>query len=253
MQAAAAARDPGAALLASFDVPGQLTGRARVEQSAYLWTRLALEGYILRSLGDGLEMASGVEGRLAVPRSSRLHRGARPAGLAQDPPRGGEMDLPPGDAVDRLPLGRGRAREASRFSGLRWGRAPSRCSPTSSPARASPISRSSTSGSTRALVDRVPTLSRRGAQGARPGALLRSLGGHPPGAVSRWTGWWRRDDDCRQRARPLGGRALRRLARRSASGARRGGARRARCASSPSSSRSRQGCGCSISAAVSGP
>ena len=64
MIAAANARDPGLALLASFDVEGQLGGRTRVEQSAYLWTRLALEGYILRSLGDGLEMASGVEGRL---------------------------------------------------------------------------------------------------------------------------------------------------------------------------------------------
>ncbi|HEY3998652.1 MAG TPA: asparagine synthase C-terminal domain-containing protein, partial [Candidatus Xenobia bacterium] len=34
-----------------------------VEQSAWLWTRLALAGYILRTLSDGAEMASSVEGR----------------------------------------------------------------------------------------------------------------------------------------------------------------------------------------------
>jgi asparagine synthase (glutamine-hydrolysing) len=55
--------DAAATLLADFD-PGRLAGRGRVEQSAYLWTKLALEGYILRALGDGLEMANGVEGRL---------------------------------------------------------------------------------------------------------------------------------------------------------------------------------------------
>jgi asparagine synthase (glutamine-hydrolysing) len=32
--------------------------------SAYLWTKLALAGYILRAIGDGAEMASAVEGRL---------------------------------------------------------------------------------------------------------------------------------------------------------------------------------------------
>jgi asparagine synthase (glutamine-hydrolysing) len=56
--------DAASALLAPFDVPGRLEGRGRVEQAAYLWTKLALEGYILRALGDGLEMAHGVEGRL---------------------------------------------------------------------------------------------------------------------------------------------------------------------------------------------
>jgi asparagine synthase (glutamine-hydrolysing) len=59
-----AARDPARDLLAPFDVDGRLAGRGRAEQAAYLWTRLALEGYILRALGDGLEMAHGVEGRL---------------------------------------------------------------------------------------------------------------------------------------------------------------------------------------------
>ncbi len=56
-------RDAAEMLLAGFDVT-RLEGRSRVERSAYLWTKLALEGYILRALGDGLEMASSVEGRL---------------------------------------------------------------------------------------------------------------------------------------------------------------------------------------------
>lgn len=56
--------DPARALVDAFDLPGQLSGRGRVEQSLYLWTRLALEGYILKTLGDAQEMAQGVEGRL---------------------------------------------------------------------------------------------------------------------------------------------------------------------------------------------
>ncbi len=57
-------RDPAATLLDSFDIPGRMAGRGRVEQSSYLWSKLALEGYILRTLGDGMEMAHGIEGRL---------------------------------------------------------------------------------------------------------------------------------------------------------------------------------------------
>jgi asparagine synthase (glutamine-hydrolysing) len=56
--------DAGRALLAGFDIRARLAGRGRVEQSAYLWTRLALEGYILRALGDGLETSHGIEGRI---------------------------------------------------------------------------------------------------------------------------------------------------------------------------------------------
>ena len=56
--------DSFAALLAGTDVDGQLAGRGRVEQSLYLWCKSALEGYILRTLGDGMEMAHSVEGRL---------------------------------------------------------------------------------------------------------------------------------------------------------------------------------------------
>jgi asparagine synthase (glutamine-hydrolysing) len=79
--------DGFAALLGEFDVPGQLRGRPRVAQSAYLWTRLALAGYILHTLGDGTEMASSVEGRTpfldhrlfelarVIPPSMKVHQG----------------------------------------------------------------------------------------------------------------------------------------------------------------------------------
>lgn len=51
-------------LIGSFNVEGQLTGRHQVHQSLYLWTKTALANYILRTLGDGTEMAHAVEGRL---------------------------------------------------------------------------------------------------------------------------------------------------------------------------------------------
>jgi asparagine synthase (glutamine-hydrolysing) len=51
-------------VVSAFDVPGQLAGRSAVNQSSYLWTKLALANYILRTLGDGCEMAHSVEGRL---------------------------------------------------------------------------------------------------------------------------------------------------------------------------------------------
>lgn len=59
-----AQRDAAAELLSAMDVDGQLVGRHPVDQAAYLWTKLALAGYILRTLGDAMEMAHGVEGRV---------------------------------------------------------------------------------------------------------------------------------------------------------------------------------------------
>ena len=47
------------------DIPvQQLAGRHKVNQSSWLWSKLALTNYILRTLGDGMEMAQSVEGRL---------------------------------------------------------------------------------------------------------------------------------------------------------------------------------------------
>lgn len=49
---------------ASFDQAGQMQGRHVVNQSSYLWSKMALSNYILRTLGDGCEMANSIEGRL---------------------------------------------------------------------------------------------------------------------------------------------------------------------------------------------
>jgi asparagine synthase (glutamine-hydrolysing) len=62
--AARSAIDSYDRLLDCFDIPGQLQGRNRVHQSLYLWSKTALVNYILRTLGDGTEMANSVEGRL---------------------------------------------------------------------------------------------------------------------------------------------------------------------------------------------
>ena len=52
------------ALLNSIDVRGQLIGREPVHQSLYLWSKTFLPGYILTMLGDRMEMAHSVEGRV---------------------------------------------------------------------------------------------------------------------------------------------------------------------------------------------
>lgn len=57
-------KDCYAELIASMDVSGQMRGRNRVNQSLYVWTKTALANYILRTLGDGMEMSHSVEGRL---------------------------------------------------------------------------------------------------------------------------------------------------------------------------------------------
>jgi len=57
-------RDPFKAMLDSIDIPRQLTGRAPVHQSLYLWGKTVLPGYILTTLGDRMEMAHSIEGRL---------------------------------------------------------------------------------------------------------------------------------------------------------------------------------------------
>jgi len=51
-------------LLTDLDVRGQLAGRHPVHQSLYLWSKTVLPGYILNMLGDRMEMAHSVEGRV---------------------------------------------------------------------------------------------------------------------------------------------------------------------------------------------
>ena len=62
--AAYAGRDTFRILLNSLDVERQLAGRDAVNQSLYIWARTMLPGYILGNLGDRMEMAHSVEGRL---------------------------------------------------------------------------------------------------------------------------------------------------------------------------------------------
>ena len=51
-------------LLSSLDIRGQLTGRDPLNQSLYLWAKTMLPNYILTMLGDRMEMAHSIEGRV---------------------------------------------------------------------------------------------------------------------------------------------------------------------------------------------
>jgi asparagine synthase (glutamine-hydrolysing) len=46
------------------DVRGQLTGRDPLHQSLYIWAKTGLPTYILTMLGDRMEMAHSIEGRV---------------------------------------------------------------------------------------------------------------------------------------------------------------------------------------------
>lgn len=58
------ARNAYADFIARFDIAGQLADRHPVDQSLYLWSRTTLPNYLLSQLGDRMEMAHSVEGRL---------------------------------------------------------------------------------------------------------------------------------------------------------------------------------------------
>jgi asparagine synthase (glutamine-hydrolysing) len=60
--ASGAGRD--AAWLDELDVDGQLAGRDRLRQSLYLWSKTRLPDYLLTALGDRMEMAHSIEGRV---------------------------------------------------------------------------------------------------------------------------------------------------------------------------------------------
>ncbi len=57
-------RDAYRNLLDGLDVRGQLWGREIVHQSMYTWSKSPLANYILNVLGDRMEMANSVEGRV---------------------------------------------------------------------------------------------------------------------------------------------------------------------------------------------
>lgn len=56
--------DRASLLLNNLDVKNRLSGRAPVHQSLYLWSKTALASYILVLLGDRMEMAHSIEGRV---------------------------------------------------------------------------------------------------------------------------------------------------------------------------------------------
>lgn len=57
-------RDGSRGLLDDIDVPGQLSSRDPLHQSIYLWSKTRLPKYLLTLLGDRMEMAHSVEGRV---------------------------------------------------------------------------------------------------------------------------------------------------------------------------------------------
>jgi asparagine synthase (glutamine-hydrolysing) len=57
-------RDTFRIMLNNLDVERQLAGRDAVNQSLYVWGKTMLPNYILSNLGDRMEMAHSVEGRL---------------------------------------------------------------------------------------------------------------------------------------------------------------------------------------------
>jgi asparagine synthase (glutamine-hydrolysing) len=73
-----ASRDTFRVMLNCLDVEHQLAGRHPVNQSLYIWGKTMLPNYILSNLGDRMEMAHSVEGRLpfldhhVVEEASRL-------------------------------------------------------------------------------------------------------------------------------------------------------------------------------------
>lgn len=57
-------RDSFRTVLSHMDVGRQLKGRDAVNQSLYIWAKTILPNYILSNLGDRMEMAHSIEGRL---------------------------------------------------------------------------------------------------------------------------------------------------------------------------------------------
>jgi asparagine synthase (glutamine-hydrolysing) len=59
-----AGRDSARQFLDGLDVPGVLTGRDPLNKSLYVWAKSFLPNYILNLLGDRMEMAHSIEGRV---------------------------------------------------------------------------------------------------------------------------------------------------------------------------------------------
>ena len=59
-------RDPFSELLDAVGPADAMHGRASVDVARYAWSKTALATYILRTLGDGMEMSSSIEGRVPM-------------------------------------------------------------------------------------------------------------------------------------------------------------------------------------------
>ncbi len=64
IQAKYGASEGNYGILDEVDVRGQLAGRDELNQSLYLWSKTAMASYILTMLGDRMEMAHSIEGRV---------------------------------------------------------------------------------------------------------------------------------------------------------------------------------------------
>ena len=82
-----------------LDVERQLTGRDAVNQSLYLWAKTILPNYILSNLGDRMEMAHSVEGRVPFLDHHVVEAVGADAGLDEDPRDDGEVRAARGGAA----------------------------------------------------------------------------------------------------------------------------------------------------------
>lgn len=57
-------RNPAHFFLNTLDISGQLQGREKLDQSLYTWSKMTLPYYLLTVLGDRMEMAHSIEGRV---------------------------------------------------------------------------------------------------------------------------------------------------------------------------------------------
>lgn len=84
-----AGRDSFRVLMNCLDVERQLKGRAVLNQSLYVWGKTMLPNYVLTNLGDRMEMAHSVEGRLpfldhhVVEEAARMPVGMKIKGMTE--------------------------------------------------------------------------------------------------------------------------------------------------------------------------
>ncbi len=60
------AMSPTRALMAHLDIEGGVRDRAPIDASMYVWQKTVLANFLLRTLGDGVERAHSIEGRLPL-------------------------------------------------------------------------------------------------------------------------------------------------------------------------------------------